>query len=223
MTRTFRALAVVCALVLAAIGTAGAQGELVEDTTQLFLANSGTDCGAGDAPYLTTEVRTTDINCGFIGGGLPFGEVFHSSGAVESGRTFTTRNNAGGVPLLTDASRDVEGVIVVRRGSQQGVGLPGGGQVVADIAMRVRVGTQTVDLGAQTLETMAVPGEETVELPFTIELPDTLQGLEVTRVELDLNVRGWHVWHGFMQLNGASSVTVPTLVTPEMVEDDVEA
>jgi hypothetical protein len=59
MTRTFRALLIACALVIAALGTAGAQGELVEETTQLFLANSGTDCGAGDAPFLTTEERTT--------------------------------------------------------------------------------------------------------------------------------------------------------------------
>jgi hypothetical protein len=48
--------------------------------------------------------------------------VFHSTqGTLSNGRTFTTRANTGSVPLVADAARDAEGVIVVRRGSKQGL------------------------------------------------------------------------------------------------------
>jgi hypothetical protein len=212
MPRMTRLIAVLSVLVLGLVGTAGADPALVESETRLFLANSGTDCGAGDAPFLTTEARTTDINCGYIGGGIPFGEVAHQTGALEAGRTFGTRANAGGVPFVADAGRDVSGVVTVRRGSQQGVALPGGGQIVADIALRMRTGTQTIDLGTQSLEVVAVPGAERVELPFTFDVPASLQGAEVTSVQFDLNVRGVHLFHGFMELNGRTSLAVPTLV-----------
>jgi hypothetical protein len=209
MPRSLRLLAVLTVLVLGLVGSAGA--DPVEDTTTFFLANAGADCGTGDQPFLTTQARTNDINCGYIGGGLPIGEVFNATGLGE-GRVFATRASAGGVPFVVDAARDVDGVITVRRGSQQGVGLPGGGQIVADIGLRVRAGTTWHNLGSQTLEAVAVPGGERVELPFTFDVPDTLDGATITGAEFDLDVRGVHLWHGFMELNGRSSFTVPTVV-----------
>lgn len=117
------------------------------------------------------------------------------------------------MPLVADVARDVTGVVVVRSGSQQGVALPGSGQVIADVAVRLRVGRQTFDLGSQTLEGTAVGGE-TVELPFTFDLSDGLQGLEVSAVQADLNVRGFHLFHGFMNLNGNTFLDVPTVLPP---------
>jgi hypothetical protein len=211
--RTSRLLALSAVTVLALGGAAVADGETSEPSqTRLFLANDGADCGTGDAPFLTTATRTTDLNCGYIGGGLPFGEVFHQSGdTLPSGRTFSSRANAGGVPFTADAARDVAGVVRVRQGTQQGVGLPGAGQVIADVAMVVRVGKKSYDLGAQSLEVLATPDKKIVELPFTFDLPAAVQGLTVTAVDFDLNVRGVHVFHGFMVLNGQTFLDVPTV------------
>ena len=219
MSRTSRLLAVSSALVLGLVGTAVADTDGDATQTRLFLANEGADCGTADAPFLTTTERTTDINCGYIGGGVPFGEVAHQSGAIESGRTFATRPTAGGVPLVADAARDVAGVVTVRPGSQQGVALPGAGQVIADIGMRVRVGNKTTSLGVQSLEVLAGGDGEPVELPFTFDLPDALQDAEVTSVQFDLNVRGVHLFHGFMSLNGLTFLDVPTVVADDVVTE----
>jgi hypothetical protein len=217
MPRSSRLLAVGAALVLGLTGTALAADEpAATDTTRLFLANDGADCGNADAPFLTVATRTTDINCGYVGGGLPFGEVFHQSGQLESGRTFGTRGTDGGaLPLVTDAARDAVGVVTVRSGNQQGVGLPGTGQVVAEIGMRVKVGRTYVDLGSQTLEGMATGDQKDLVLPFTFDLPAKLQGAQVSAVEFDLDVRGLHVWHGFMSLNGKTFVDLPTVAPVE--------
>lgn len=212
MSRTSRLLALGAVLVLGLAG--GASGATVEPQTRIFLANEGADCGTGDAPFLTAGARTTDINCGYIGGGLPFGEVLDRAGA-STPRTFGTKATGSGVPLVADAARDVTGVVTVRPGSQQGVALPGAGQVIADIAMRVRVGTKVTDLGAQSLEGTAMGGAAPLKLPFTFDLPATLQGVKVTGVEFDLNVRGVHVFHGFMMLNGNTFLDVPTVAPAE--------
>lgn len=222
--RTSRLLALSAVTLLALGGAAGADGEPSQPQapqTRFFLANEGADCGAGDAPFLTTGARTTDINCGYIGGGLPFGEVFHQSGELGSTRTFGTKAADAGLPFVADAARDATGVVTVRQGRQQGVGLPGAGQIVADIAMRVRVDNTFVDLGSQSLEVLATPDKQSVELPFTFDLPDTLQGAEVSAVEFDLNVRGVHVFHGFMSLNGLTFVDVP--IVPPAAEPEAGA
>ncbi|MFP5220579.1 MAG: hypothetical protein ACLGIG_12785 [Actinomycetes bacterium] len=215
MLRRSRLLAAAAVLLLA--GTAAAETVDTVETTgpaaRLFLANDGADCGTGDAPFLTAQARTTDINCGYIGGGLPFGEVFHQSGELASTRVFGTRGTDG-VPFVADVERDATGVVVVRAGSQQGVGLPGSGQVIADVAMRVRVAKRYTELGSQTLEGLATAGS-TVELPFTFELPETLAGQQIDGVEFDLNVRGVHVFHGFMNLNGNTYVDVPVVLPDE--------
>lgn len=214
MLRRSRLLAVAAVALIGSVGTAVAETTPAEPpSTRLFLANDGADCGTGDAPFLTAQARTTDINCGYIGGGLPFGEVFHQSGELASTRVFGTRGTDG-VPFVADVARDATGVVVVRSGSQQGVALPGSGQVIAEIAMRVRVAKRYTELGSQTLEGTAVGGE-TVELPFTFDLPESLAGQQVDGVEFDLNVRGVHVWHGFMNLNGNTYVDVPTVPAVE--------
>ncbi|HWH30255.1 MAG TPA: hypothetical protein VNU26_15095 [Mycobacteriales bacterium] len=212
MPRRSRLLAVAAVVLLGVAGSAAAEVSAVETSgpaTRLFLANDGADCGNGDSPFLTTQTRTTDINCGYIGGGLPFGEVFHQSGELASTRVFVTRA-ADGVPLVVDTARDATGVVVVRAGRQQGVELPGTGQVVAEIAMRVRVAKKYTELGSQTLEGVAVAGKS-VTLPFSVDLPDSLAGQQVDAVEFDLNVRGVHLFHGFMNLNGNTFVDVPTV------------
>lgn len=217
MTPRTRLLAVSSAVVLGLAGTAVAETTAATDgaapATRLFLANDGADCGAGDAPFLTGAARTTDLNCGYVGGGVPFGEVAHQTGALESGRTFATRAKEA-ITFVADPERDAAGVVVVRQGRQQGVALPGTGQVVADIAMSVKVGKKTVPLGSQTLEGTAVGGG-LVELPFTFDLPASLAGLTVDGVSFDLDVRGVHLFHGFMNLNGSTFVDVPTVVAPE--------
>ena len=213
MTPRTRLLAVSSALVLGLAGTAAAEvaAPTTEEppTTRLFLANDGADCGAADAPFLTATARTTDINCGYVGGGLPIGEVASQSGAIETGRSFATRAKEA-ITFVADAGRDATGVVVVRQGSQQGVALPGTGQVVAEIAMSVKVGRSTVSLGTQTLEGTAVGGS-LVELPFAFDLPASLQGAQVSGVTFDLDVRGVHLFHGFMNLNGNTFVDVPTV------------
>lgn len=194
---------------------AGAETTLVESDHQLYLRNDGADCGAADHPFLSTEAGTADINCGYIGGGLPFGEVFHAAD-IDNGRTFATE---GGTSLLVDGSREVTGVVTVRRGSQQGVGLPGGGQIVADIALRGISAGKFIDFGPRTLEGTAVPGEERIELPFTFDVPANADGAVLSHVEFDLNVRGVHLWHGFMELNGKTSFTLPVLIEETSPEE----
>ena len=221
--RPLRTVLPVAVLALAAFGgAAGAEPVLVPSSTVLNLANRGPDCSATDGPFLTTGARTNDINCGYIGGGLPFGEVFHTAepAGVKSTRTFATSAEQGGVPLLLDTSRDVSGKVTVRRGSLSNANapgvsqpLPGGGQIVAEIALRVAdVDGNVTDLGAQDLEVVATPGGERVELPFTFDIPAAVAGVQITDVAFDLNIRGVHVGHGFMELNGKTAFTVPTLI-----------
>jgi hypothetical protein len=199
-------------LLLAASGPALAEGEPSSPptTTRFFLANDGADCGANDAPHLVTTARTTDLSCGYIGGGLPFGEVFEVAEQSNS-RSYGPR--AGTVPtgLVLDATKDVTGVIAVRSGAQQGVALPGGGEIVAEVSVRLRVGTTNRSLGDQVLQTTVTPQQNNVtRLPFTFDVPDTLKGT-LTGLDVTVTVRGKHVFHGFTLLNGNTFLDVPAV------------
>lgn len=223
-TPLLRALSVV-ALVIGMLAGNAALAESSAGEQKLYLRNDGANCGANDHPFLSEIAGTTDINCGYIGGGLPFGEIFHHA-EVDTGRTFVTQEE---VSYTLDGTRKVTGVVTVRKGNspRQSVALPpgttdpvvvnsqplpGGGQIVADIALRGSDAQGNYfDFGALTLEGVVPPNKERVELPFELEVPADANGATLSVVEFDLNVRGVHLWHGFMELNGMTSFTLPTV------------
>lgn len=71
-----------------------------------------------------------------------------------------------------------------------------------------------VELGAQTTTVTATPVASRQAVPFTLDVPDTLDGTDITELYLTVNIRGLHAAHGFNELNGSSLVNVPFHAPP---------
>lgn len=191
-----------------------ASAETVEDSTEFFLRMEG--CGATAEPgRLSTESGTDSADgCGVIGG-LPVNELFHQAG-VDFPDSYTTEN---GVPLTVDAAQDADGVIAV----QSWTGLVGGvGEVVVDVTLDGidKATNKFVILGSASATVLATPGLNTqVDVPFSIDIPDTAQAKELKSLTLTVNTRGANLNASAYKFEGASKITIPTLTT---VEEPVE-
>jgi hypothetical protein len=216
--RTLAAAALAAGLLVASQAAAAP----VEDATTFFLRSNG--CGTTQEPgRLSTESGAPDADstegCGFIGG-VPLDEaVYQAEGSSFTVLDFTTED---GVPLTVDAERDVEGVFATR--SWTG-GVGGIGEVVADITFyATRIGAngkpQSVVIGQTTASATALPTSTVYELPFAIDVPEALQGVELRSLTLSVALRGANWNASALKFNGSSYVAVPTLVDDG--EDDGE-
>ena len=202
--------AVATALAAGLLAASTVSAAPVGDETTFFLRKDG--CGATEeAGRLSVESgKDGSDGCGFIGG-PPLDEAFYlADGTTLSVYDFTT---VDGVPLTLDASRDVSGVLATR--SWTGTG--GAGEVVMDVALfATRIGTngrpQSVPIGSGTFSTTALPTSTVYKVPFTLDVPDTLAGVEVTSLSLSVAPRGLNWNAGAQSYSGTSLMTVPTIV-----------
>ena len=200
-----RALGLLLVLVVAATGTAFAEGEAPVDQ-RFFLRNDGADCGAASHPFLSETAGSGEGGCGYIGG-LPFGEIFHTA-EVDTAASYVTEDP---IELTVDAARDINGRITVSPYfTVTGATGTGVGQVLADVTASGWTADGTaVELGSARVEAMANPVASRQELQFAILIPDELDGIVLEEFTLKVNVRGAHLQHGFTELDGASHVNVP--------------
>lgn len=201
-----RVLLAFTALALVLTGTALAETAPDDTARTFYLRNDGTDCGANSHPFLDVAPGTKDLGCGYIGGG-PFGEVFHSLD-VDTSKVYVTETP---VSLRLDALRNVDGKITVtpyvKAPGNAGSGV---GQVVVDVSAAALTATnEQVALGAKTTTVTATPVASRQAVPFSLDVPDTLDGTDITELYLTVNVRGVHAAHGFTELNGSSLISVP--------------
>ena len=202
---------------VALTSTAGlaAAAEETSGPLTLHFRNTGTSCSPGN-PFLSTDKGDgKDINCGYIGGGLPFGEVLATAGENAS-RSFSTvlPEDVDPEDLPTfrlDDAQALAAKVVVQAGSQQGVPLPGTGQVrvVLELVGQTADGA-TVPLATGDRTVLATPPARTVEVPFSLDLPDAVGELDLVGVTATLTTRGVHAFHGFARM-GDSTLTLPVL------------
>ncbi|MFP5219181.1 MAG: hypothetical protein ACLGIG_05510 [Actinomycetes bacterium] len=214
--RTARLLTVA----LAATGLFAASQALavpVEDETRFFLRANG--CGTtAEAGRLSVESgapeQDTTDGCGVIGG-LPLDEAIYQLDGAATMEDFST---VDGVPLTLDAARDVSGVIA----TQSWTGVVGGvGEVVVELEMYattvdpVTNKMKSVVLGSGSFSTQALPTATVYEVPFTFDVADALQGVELRSIVLSVGVHGANWNASAAKYNGSSFVDVPTLVEDE--------
>ena len=201
---------------VALTSTAGLAAAAEETSSPLTLhfRNTGTECATGN-PFLSPDKGDgKDINCGYVGGGLPFGEVFEAAGLANE-RTFSTvlpDVEPEELPTFRlDDAKALAGKIVVQAGSQQGQALPGAGQIVVelDVVGQTAEG-ETVPLGSGTNTVTATPPARTVDVPFTFDLADSVGDVDLVGVTATLTTRGVHLFHGFAQM-GTSTLTLPVV------------
>jgi hypothetical protein len=197
------------AAALAASTLAAAPDGATPSALQLFLRNSGSTCPG--APFLDVTPGEGEPGCGFIGG-APIGEL--SKVVPVFGDTVATYDLLAPVDELLDATRPLEGVnTIVATGQTNRTAI---GQVRVDVTVRATFATGgTTTLGSDSTTMTWLPTQQTAAIPFSIDLDDALDGRTVTRVSIDVDVRGLHVLTGYHRLNGQSSLTLPTYELPE--------
>lgn len=183
---------------------AGATTAAAEKT--FFLRASNDEACADKVLSLSLRAGSGERVCGYRNG-APFGEIYQQTGVSDGTKAFT---GSDGLPVVVDATRDVAGTITV--GAYVG-GVGGGvGQVVLDIDVSGYAGTSAVSLGSVVVEQALDPAKDDHEIPFTVDVPDGAEGKQLTSLTIAVDVRGLHMGHGFMTLDGKSHFTLPIVV-----------
>jgi hypothetical protein len=177
---------------------------LEPDDVEFFLTNTGTACG-GDAVFqLLTTPRTGGPNCGWING-LPFGEIYHQTGSSAGIKSYVA---VEGIPLILDATRGVDGQVMIRHSPAAGVG-----QVVIDVTLIGRTGNSSRTLASTTVETLLTAATTQTPVPFELTLDaDRDHEALFSSLTMETNVRGVHVSSGYTSSQGTSHFTLPVLV-----------
>lgn len=198
---------ILLATLLALATVAAAPPGMTTSQTDLFLRMDGTGC-TDTVTYLSTVAGQNEPGCGYVGG-APIGELYHAGVAASTVKNFST--NSSGVPLVLDATRNITGVnrIVASSAANR----TAAGQVRVDVTATGKlVGGSTTSLGSHTVTITWDPTKGEVDIPFTIDVPDTLDARTLSSLSLDVDIRGLHVLTGYHRLNGQSKLTVPTYV-----------
>lgn len=119
-----------------------------------------------------------------------------------------------GVPFTLDASRPIKGVVSHVSFLQVGNAGTGAGLTTIDIT----VGAAGADgaeelLGTTTVSYTATPAQYRYDMPWQIQPPANLNGMNVSGLRLNLLVRGRNLLHGFTRPND-TNLTVPITITP---------
>ncbi|MBW3619584.1 MAG: hypothetical protein KY461_05015 [Actinobacteria bacterium] len=195
--------------------------EFTETTEHLYVHNGADGCTDRSKQVLTYTEPTTGSSCGFIYG-LPLNEVEHQTGeGLFLPRRYDTQKP---FEITLDASRDLTGTILVSSRTsvcaspapppvpcaETGVGT-GAGQVVVDLVATAKGPDGFVTLGSVEVSTLVTPGTTEYELPFAIDLPDSVDRRVFTLVSLSIHPRGVHVHSGYVNASGRSFLDVPSL------------
>ena len=206
-TRTLRLLAFTALLVFGLTTTgAFAEGEFVASDRTFFLRGEG--CGATQEFYLSVKSGADGYDgCGAVGG-VPFQEAFHQLDGPAPD-TFSSRD---GVPVTLDAARDITGEIRGESWFGSLVPVPGVGQVVVDVTVHgIDSANKTVVIGSVT-EDAINDGKGGVQVPFTIDVPDAANQVELKSLSIDVEVRGANYNSGNLGLEGDSKFNLPILL-----------
>ena len=200
-----RKLTLILALALL-VSIVGMPAGAAPSQQKLYLRSNGASACADQVLTLSTRRGGDESVCGYRNG-APFGEVYEQTGIDDGTKYFT---GTDGLPVTVDATRDVPGTIAVGA-YLSGVG-GGVGKLVLDVELTAVSGNSTVTLGSTTVEQDLDPAKDVHELPFTIDVDDAVNGQELTSLSLGVDVRGLHMGHGFLTLDGMSHFTLPITV-----------
>jgi hypothetical protein len=217
--RSLAALAIL-ALMLAPVPALGT--DLAPTTEHLYIHNGAADCVDEGQQFLEYQKPTSGASCGFIYG-LPMNEVEYNTGqGIFGPREYATQEGFG---IVLDATRDLTGKIVVFSRTSvcpspapppvpcadtgQGTGV---GEVIVDlVATGETANFDSVALGTAQVTTLVTPGTVNYELPFTINLPDSIDQSALSTVKLSVFPRGKHLHTGYADAAGLSFIDVPSL------------
>jgi len=212
-------VSVIVAATMLGAGTAAAVPPEAPEGFQYVSANEqvmlGIVCAPNEAGQCTSEGYTLGRQPGdsSVGNALtftPLEYLFAATGEEAPFATFT-------------ADDTLEPEYVLRsdqpiRGQIQVGGWAGGAEVGADAtvkvvlrALRAGTGFNVVDLGTATVNKPVVtPGAAGQTYAFEITLPETLDGVKIQNLEMDLYFRGVHVLqNGFVNGEGGSFFDLP--------------
>jgi hypothetical protein len=179
---------------LAVAGTASF-ADTSAGTSQFFLRRDG--CGtSNDNPHLSVTSGTdAGDGCGLIVNAVgPVGDVDQAS--------FIDFPASDGMPLAYDATQPITGQISLT-GAQVGV-------ADVDVTLSALIGGTAVDLGTGTGTAVLDPTGASTPVPFSIQPNASLDGSDLQALDLRVHVHGPNVYSGFISLNGASWVDVPS-------------
>ncbi len=164
-------------------------------TTRLYLRRDG--CGtSNDNPHLSVTTGTdAGDGCGLILNQVgPVGDANQSS--------FIDFPASDGMPLSLDGTKAIHGVIALT-GAQVGL-------AEVDVTLAAIVGGQPVTIGTATGSAVLDPTGNDTPVPFTIQPNVSLDGSDVQALDLRVQIHGPNVYSGFVSLNGASYVDMPS-------------
>jgi hypothetical protein len=180
---------------LAIAGTATFAASDAAGTT-FYLRRDG--CGtANDNPHLSVTSGTD----GGDGCGLIFNAVTGLGGDVDQG-AFIDFPAGDGMPLALDGTEPITGQISLT-GGQVGI-------AYVDVTLEGLANGQPVAIGSTTATAVLDPTGDSTPVPFTIPANSTLDGSDLGALDLRVHIHGPNVYSGFMALNGASYVDMPS-------------
>ena len=186
--------------------------EYAESETDVFFHR--TACGEGQTFHIDLLAsQDAGDGCGTIAGvSQILNEAFIA--ADQDPLFLMSYPSQGPFDLRLDGSRDLEGAIVLSPD------LVGAGRTDVELTFSGQVDGQFVSFGTATGTVTMTPAIAEYEVPFSLDLADTLHGERLTQLTVDLVVRGVAVNQDFMAYSGDSFFTVPTL---KLVEVQPEA
>jgi hypothetical protein len=164
-------------------------------TTRFFLRRDG--CGTtNDNPHLSV---TSGTDAG-DGCGLVINQVGVVGDVDQS--AFIDFPASDGMPLALDGTKPISGQIALT-GAQVGI-------AEVDVTLAALVGGQAVTIGSTTGSAVLDPTGNDTPVPFTIQPNLSLDGSDVQALDLRVQIHGPNVLSGFVSLNGASYVDMPS-------------
>jgi hypothetical protein len=164
-------------------------------TTTFYLRRDG--CGTSND---NTHLSTTSGTDAGDGCGLILNQV-GPVGDVDQG-AFIDFPASDGMPLAFDGSQPITGQISLT-GAQVGL-------AEVDVTLEGLAGGQAVELGSTTGSAALDPTGDSTPVPFTIPANLANDGLDLQALDLRVLVHGPNVYSGFVALNGASYLDMPS-------------
>lgn len=217
------------ALIAAGLQIVPASAAPAPTDVKFFLGSTG--CSADDVnfDFLTTTDSDAEVECFYTASGFRY-EIGEQTGTVEvptpagTQRPLASREDAtryfdsiDGGPIALDAGRPVTGALFTTGGECPAAGAcsPVGGlsagEVIIDITLVGKSGSEEIELGAQTVTFEAAPGD-IVKTDVNIQPDAALTGKVFETVELRTWIHGKSAGHGVIKTNGeySSFISVPT-------------
>jgi hypothetical protein len=165
------------------------------ETSRFYLRRDG--CGtSNDNPHLSiTSGTDAGDGCGLVLNQVGLvGDVDQSA--------FIDFPASDGMPVALDGTNPVSGQIALTGGQ---VGL-----AEVDITLEALVGGQAVTIGKTTGSAVLDPTAADTPVPFTIAPNTSLNGSDIQALDLRVLIHGPNVYSGFVSLNGASYLDLPS-------------